>query len=130
MDTWTLHLLQQTAKHFSDNQCQAYLVGGSVRNLLLKEPCIDWDIVTDGDVPKLARQLANALGGHYAHMHDKASRVVVKHDEQEMVLDIAPLHGNTIESDLHMRDFTINAIAIPLADVVEHFLAGTSPCSH
>src|SRR5579885_548693 len=108
LDSWTLHLLQQTVEHFRRNGQQAYLVGGSVRNLLLHEPCADWDIVTAGDAPKLARRLANALSGNFAHMHDKASRVIVKHEQQEMILDISPLNGDSIEADLHARDFTLN----------------------
>src|SRR6266571_7711116 len=115
LDIQNLHLLQQTAQHFSEHQQQAYLVGGSLRNILLGEACVDWDIVTDGDVPMLARQLADKLGGHYVHMHDKASRVVVKHENEETIIDISPLMGNTIEDDLRARDFTINAMAVALA---------------
>jgi poly(A) polymerase len=121
----TLQLLERAAQHFSDHHCSAYLVGGSVRDLLLNEPCADWDIVTDGDAPRLARQLANKLGGYYARMHEKASRVVVKHENGETILDIAPQKGESIETDLRLRDFTINAIAVELASVARHFTAGT-----
>ena len=118
VDTRTLQLLQQASEHLNDHH--AYLVGGSVRNLLLNEPCTDWDIVTSGDAPRLARQLANKLGGHYAYLHDKASRITIKDGEQHILLDIAPQHGKTIEADLHERDFTINAIAIPLSNLIAH----------
>ena len=118
LDAQTLYILKQTAQHFSDNHKQAYLVGGSLRNLLLGELTVDWDIVTDGDAPRLARHLADKLGGHYAHMNEKASRVVVKQDTGEIVLDISPLNGKTIEDDLLRRDFTINAMAAALGDVV------------
>lgn len=124
LDSWTLHLLQQTAEYFHAHGQQVYLVGGSVRNLLLDEPCADWDIATDGEAPKLARRLANALGGFYAHMHDKASRIVVKHEQQELTIDVAPLNGNSIEEDLQARDFTLNAIAVPLDNVIQHFTSG------
>ena len=53
-----LRVLQQTTYFFDNSDSQAYLVGGSVRNFLLDEPCSDWDIVTDGDYLKLGRQLA------------------------------------------------------------------------
>lgn len=118
LNDYTLHLLQQMTNYLHDQQ--AYLVGGSVRNLLLNEPCSDWDIVTTGDSSRLARQLANKLGGYYAHMHDKADRITFKHDEQDTVFDIAPLHMGTIEGDLHERDFTINAIAIALPNLIAH----------
>src|SRR6266487_3676704 len=124
-----LRLLQQTAQYFSEQQQQAYLVGGSLRNILLGEDCVDWDIVPSGDAHKLARRLADRLGGHYVRMHEKASRVVVvldpdsttnKKDRKEIHLDISPQNGKTIEDDLRHRDFTINAIAAPLANILKY----------
>ena len=92
---------------------------------MLGEECLDWDIVTAGDAHKTARQLADTLGGHYVHMHAKASRVIVfvedtgsPHERKEICFDISPLIGKTIEDDLHQRDFTINAIAAQLDEVV------------
>src|SRR6266852_5319533 len=119
LDTNTLHLLRQTIQHFCEHNQRAYLTGGSLRNLLLGEPCGDWDIVTDGDVPLLARSLADKLAGYYVHLHDKASRVVGNHEVQETIIDIASIKGNSIEEDLGQRDFTINAIAAPLAEIVQ-----------
>ncbi len=95
---------------------------------MLEEECLDWDIVASGDAHKIARQLADTLGGHYVHMHAKASRVVVVVEEKglpqtrkEIAFDFSPLVDRTIEDDLHQRDFTINAIAAPLKEIVRHF---------
>src|SRR5579862_3420914 len=87
----TLQLLQQIMAYFSEQQQMPYLVGGSVRNLLLNESCVDWDIVIEGNVPRSARQLANRLGGFYAHMHDKADRIVFKDEGRDSIFDITPL---------------------------------------
>ena len=94
---------------------------------MLGEECLDWDIVISGDAHKIARQLADTLGGHYVHMHEKASRVVVFVEDtgtpksrKEICFDISPLIGKTIEDDLRQRDFTINAIAAPLDQVVRY----------
>jgi tRNA nucleotidyltransferase/poly(A) polymerase len=94
---------------------------------LLGEECLDWDIVTTGEAHKTARQLAGTLGGRYVHMHAKASRVIVivedtgsPHIRKETCFDISPLIGKTIEDDLRQRDFTINAIAAPLNEVVRY----------
>ncbi len=126
LDTHTLHLLHQTTQYFTDHHQPAYLVGGSLRNILLGEPCTDWDIVTTGDAHQLARRLADKLGGHYVHLHEKASRVIVAsnagtpNNKKEITLDISPLNDKTLEDDLHQRDFTINAIAAPLAQIVQY----------
>lgn len=116
-----LRALQQTADFFDTTDFQAYLVGGSVRNLLLGEPSNDWDMVTDGDYLKLGRRLAKELGGYFAPMHEKACRIVLKHSQDELVIDLAPLQGDSIEADMQLRDFTLNAIAIPLTTMVQHF---------
>ncbi len=126
VDDWTLQQLEHVTQHFEDNQKQAYLVGGSVRNMLLQLPVTDWDIVTDGDAHKLARRLAEKLGGHSAHLHDKASRVILKHESQEISFDISPMLDHALERDLRQRDFTINAIAVPLANLMQH-LTGDAP---
>jgi poly(A) polymerase len=123
VDTGTLQLLRETAHFFEEQHQRAYLVGGSLRNIVLGEPCVDWDIVVEGGAATHARKLANRLGGHYASMHEKASRVVVK-GAQEMVFDVSPQVGGSLEADLRLRDFTLNALAAPLASVVEHFESG------
>jgi len=125
LDAFTLHLLQLAAQFFVDNNVQAYLVGGSVRNTLLNEPCSDWDIVTTGDAPTLSRKLAHKLGGYYAHMHEKASRITVKQQGQDIIFDVAPLNGRSIEADLRQRDFTMNAIASILSEAIRSYIENT-----
>ncbi|GCF07667.1 polynucleotide adenylyltransferase [Dictyobacter arantiisoli] len=79
---------------------------------------MDWDIVTAGDTHAVARRLAHVLDGCYAPLHDRAQRVLVKQDEQELVIDVSPLQGSTIEEDVALRDFTVNAMAVPLTEAV------------
>ncbi len=118
LDTRTRHILQQTAQYFAAQQRQAYLVGGSLRNMLLGEACNDLDIVVVGEAHRLARRLADTLGGYYARLHDKASRVIVKAETGDITLDIASLHGQSLEEDLRARDFTVNALAAPLDEAL------------
>ncbi len=125
MDTQTLHLLRQSAQFFEQQGQQAHLVGGSLRNLLLGADCSDWDIVTGGDASALARDLAAVLGGHYVYLHARARRVVVPipgaaGSRRDLILDIAPMQGQTLEEDLRRRDFSINALAAPLEQVVRY----------
>ncbi len=125
VDDRMLTRLQQCAAYFARKQQSAYVVGGSVRNLFLEEPATDWDFAVTGDVPSLARHLADFLQGFSVHMHHKASRVVVKEEGKEFIFDLAPLHGSAIENDLLERDFTINAIALPLPSLLDHLQTGT-----
>ncbi len=127
LDTRVQQLLQQTIEFFKAQGQQPYLVGGSLRNILLGEPCADWDIVIQGDAPGLARQLADFLGGHYAHFHEKADRVVVplsSEQKENLIIDVAAIKGKTVEDDLRQRDFTIDAMAAPLASVIQFLQAG------
>lgn len=124
----SLRLLGQTAQFFRAQGQQAYLVGGSLRNVLMGEPPTDWDIVTTGDTRKAARALADTLGGHYARMNEKADRVVVplsdaeEGEQREVVIDVARMKGGTIEEDVRQRDFTVNAMAALLDQILPDLL--------
>lgn len=124
----TLSILAQVTHYVAATQAHLYLVGGSLRNLLLGEPCVDWDLVTDGDAHTLARNLAEQLGGVSVRLHDKASRVIIHeaNAEADLVIDLAPLHGKTLAEDLNARDFRLNALAAPLSAVLEQ-LAHSDP---
>ena len=128
-----MNVLARAAAFFDEQGASLYVVGGSLRNLLLGNASVDWDLVTGGEAHKLARRLANRLGGFYVHMHEKASRVVVRSASlaEELVLDISPLYGEAIEENLRARDFTLNAMAAPLASILEELVrAGTLRDAH
>ncbi len=96
---------------------EVYLVGGAVRDLLLGCSSHDLDFVVLGDAPQMARKTANYLCGAYYLMDDKRgiARVLVDNETSpQLILDFSNARGNTLESDLRARDFTINAIALDL----------------
>lgn len=90
---------------------QAYLVGGSVRDALLgrQSDYQDLDFVLPGDTIQLARQLAKHYKAGFVVLdaQRKIARVVFK----QATVDLAQQEGDSLENDLHRRDFTINAIA-------------------
>jgi tRNA nucleotidyltransferase (CCA-adding enzyme) len=56
-------LIRAVAAEADRQQSALYLVGGFVRDLLLNQPGIDFDLVVEGDAIRLARALAKTLGG-------------------------------------------------------------------
>ena len=96
---------------------KVYLVGGAVRDILLSRPTHDLDFALTGDVLKLTRQLADRLKGAYFPLdeeRDTARIVLINADGNRQILDFAAIRGEDIEADLKGRDFTINAMAVPL----------------
>ncbi|KPJ75930.1 MAG: hypothetical protein AMJ54_13460 [Deltaproteobacteria bacterium SG8_13] len=91
-----------------------FIVGGSVRDLLLGRPALDTDIAVTGDPQVFARQLARRLSGSRVEIGKSAltiHRVVVG----SRIFDVSAIHGDGIEEDLHRRDFTVNALAVDAA---------------
>ncbi len=90
----------------------AYVVGGTVRDELLGRPVLDLDIACD-EPEQTARAYADRAGGAPFPLSAAHGGWRVALDGERTV-DFTPLHG-PIEDDLATRDFTINAIARPLA---------------
>jgi poly(A) polymerase len=95
---------------------QAWLVGGAVRDGLLGRQTADADVVVAGDPAQAARAVAGAAprAACFALSEEFGSWRVVARDRAWQV-DVEPLRGGAIEADLELRDFTVNAIAQPLA---------------
>jgi poly(A) polymerase len=93
----------------------AWLVGGAVRDGLLDRPTSDLDVVVDGDVGGAARALARAARGPLFELSDAFGSWRVIAPDRAWQVDLSPLRGGSLEADLALRDFTVNAIAEPLA---------------
>jgi tRNA nucleotidyltransferase/poly(A) polymerase len=100
-----------------DGQPDVYLVGGSVRDLLLQKKFHDMDLVMGSDVRPVARRIANAVGGAFYMLDEErnTARVIDRHASGgPVVLDFAQYRTDDLESDLWGRDFTVNAIALEM----------------
>jgi poly(A) polymerase len=98
---------------------RAWLVGGAIRDQVLGRRTPDVDVVVDGDSGSAARAVARAARASgdaacFALSADYGAWRVVARDSSWQV-DVEPLRAGTLEADLAMRDFTVNAIAQPLA---------------
>ena len=106
---------------------QAYLVGGCVRDLLLKREPKDWDVATDAPPVEIQRIFPESV---YENEFGTVGVKTDSEDEKLKVIEITTFRlegrysdkrhpdevkfAKTIEDDLGRRDFTINAIAFNL----------------
>ncbi len=91
---------------------QVYLVGGTVRELLLGRETHDLDLAVNRQTLPLAQALAQQLGGTYVLLdeQERSARVVW----QGLELDLTEFRGPDLSTDLQRRDFTVNAMAVDL----------------
>ncbi len=124
----TLKVLYRLKKH----GFQAHLVGGGVRDLLLKKHPKDFDVATDASPEEVKQIFSNCrlIGKRFrlAHVHFgrdiievatfrgqvKTTHVDAKHSKEGMILR-DNVYG-TINEDAWRRDFTINALYYNIAD--------------
>ncbi|MBL8055156.1 MAG: HD domain-containing protein [Anaerolineales bacterium] len=109
---------------------QVWLVGGAVRDLLLGRRLHDLDFAVAGDGLAAARQAAKALDAAVFPLDAErgVGRVLLTTADGVLTLDFARLRGPDIFTDLASRDFTVNALALPLAapDTLVDPLRGTA----
>lgn len=96
-----------------------YLVGGLLRDQLLARPWryLNVDLAVPHGALEWSRRLAAHLHGAFVLLDEAAgsARVVIGGQER-IELDVNDFRGESLESDLGLRDFTINAMAITLED--------------
>ena len=106
----------------------AYLVGGFVRDLLLKRPSLDIDIVIEGDAIRVAETMSERWNGTL-EVHPqfgtatvtpenidlpKVDFVTARRETYQGAGTLPIVQSGTITDDLHRRDFSINALAMRL----------------
>ncbi|NIO15540.1 MAG: hypothetical protein GTN70_00805 [Deltaproteobacteria bacterium] len=94
-----------------------FLVGGTVRDLLLGRDLTDFDISGEIEPRKLGEDFAGATGGTMVPVGERFGTVRVVNDEG--VFDFSALRGGDIHRDLFERDITINAMAYPFGRYCE-----------
>ncbi|HOA21668.1 MAG TPA: CBS domain-containing protein [Anaerolineaceae bacterium] len=84
-------LLQAIAKLAGQLDMQAYIVGGFVRDLLLKQPSQDFDIVLEGDASVFASKLVENYGGRVVtHPRFGTAKWLIGESREELALKLLP----------------------------------------
>ena len=123
-DPAALDLLQRVNQYLSTRRIRAYLVGGFVRDTLVCRSTADIDIAVDADALTLAAGMAHEIGGKFVPLDEehKIARIVELtkgESEEPWYIDLSTMEGD-IQQDLKRRDFTIDALAIDLKNMVEN----------
>jgi len=92
----------------------AYIVGGSIRDLILRRIPTDYDIAVLLFPEKYASDLASCVNGHVVEI-GKQNQMIYRVVSKNSTFDISAIEGKTIEDDLVKRDFTVNAIGYDLS---------------
>ncbi len=99
-----------------DRRRRVFLVGGSVRDFYLGRRGHDLDFAVDSGAISLARHLAKRIKGAFVVLDREhgSARVVKKMSGEVWTFDLTDWRAGSIEKDLSLRDFTINALAVGL----------------
>ncbi len=116
-------LLKTILKFAQNKKIKLYLVGGALRDILLKRekenPDIDF-CLKEGAI-NFARALSKELKAGFVVLDKEhgSARVVKKEAGKIYTLDFTDFRGRTLKDDLFRRDFTINTLAIDLERIFE-----------
>lgn len=131
----TTDLIQKIAEFAEGQGSGIYLVGGVVRDVLLKRANDDLDFVIEGDAIEFGERIVKALGGRlHAHRAFGTAKWIL--EGSRITGDMLPVHvdfvsarneyyqdpaalpiviRSSVKLDLRRRDFTINTLAVRLA---------------
>jgi len=121
--------IKKISETLEKNGFEAYLVGGCVRDLLLKRTPKDWDFTTSANPGQIQALLPDSFcNNDYGTVGVKNE---TEEDEKLKVVEVTPYRsesgysdlrrpdkvtfGVTLNEDLARRDFTVNAIAFSIA---------------
>ena len=119
--------VKKTAETLTKAGFSAYLVGGCVRDILLKQKPKDWDIATNAKPEEVQKAFKDSV---YENAFGTVGVKTESKDESVKIVEVTTFRtesgysdrrhpdavqfAKTIEEDLARRDFTINAMAVAL----------------
>lgn len=126
LDPEIIQVLKDLGEFAEHMGYKAYAIGGFVRDLILRRPNLDMDIVIEGDGIEFAKAFAEKRGIR-ARCHKKFNTAVLVFSER-LKVDVASarfeyyqhpgalpvVEASSLRMDLYRRDFTINTLALSI----------------
>ncbi len=115
----------------SEHKVRVFIIGGWVRDFLLKRGSKDMDFVVEGSGIEIAKNVAQKLNAHLSVFKSFGTAMVkMKDDDDEMEFEFVgarkesyrdnsrnpKVEDGSLEDDQNRRDFTINAMAVELTN--------------
>lgn len=94
---------------------RVWIVGGAVRDAVLGRDVTDLDLAIADDPERAVKAVAREGDGHAFELSVEFATWRAVARDRSWQVDATALRGEGIESDLAARDFTLGAIAVPLA---------------
>ena len=111
-----LEILQKVAR---SSKVKVVLVGGALRNVLLKRENTDFDFATSKNALALARVFAKKIHGAFVLLDEEhhCARVARKEKGRLLTFDFADFRDKNLKGDLAHRDFTVNTLAVDIQEL-------------
>jgi tRNA nucleotidyltransferase (CCA-adding enzyme) len=119
-------ILQEAGRVAAEHGYRAYAVGGFIRDLILRRPNLDIDIVVEGDGIVFAKDFAERYDARVRSYKKFGTAVVIFPDGFKIDVATARLEYyeypaalptvelSSLKLDLYRRDFTINTLAVEM----------------
>ncbi|MBN1633739.1 MAG: HD domain-containing protein [Ignavibacteria bacterium] len=121
-------IINKISKIAVENNFDVFLVGGYVRDRILELPSTDIDFMVLGDATEFAESAAKQLKTNLDAVYKKFGTALINYKEYKLEFSSArkesykkdsrkpKIEFSNLEDDLSRRDFTINALAVPLSN--------------
>jgi poly(A) polymerase len=108
-------LVDLVRRALAEYGAEAWIAGGAVRDAALGREVADLDLAVACDPERAARAVAREGDGHAFELSAEFATWRAVARDRSWQVDATALRGETIEADLAARDFTLGAVAVPLA---------------
>ncbi|RMF47258.1 MAG: CCA tRNA nucleotidyltransferase, partial [Deltaproteobacteria bacterium] len=109
---------RQLQKLVRETGARGWLVGGCLRDFCLGLPLVDIDVALTTGCGQIAEKFADSAGGSWFWLNRERGQARVQipsgNGSGKICYDLVPLQGGNLMTDLAERDFTVNAMALPL----------------